>query len=173
MLPVCVSSSIVEEIKRIIKTSEIIKWGCDQGDSYMYPCWQFLREDDSKWPQKNKDGRQELEIRLGNDHISFEVGTTRPVPTYAFPYWSMWPDRQDRIISRRDRVRRSRRLTSFLLSGSRSESTCLQSNSTSFQNQAYISPNKYTKGIRQGISRWKRDILLHGEKSLGGPTWLS
>lgn len=31
------------------------------------------REDDSKWPQKNKDGRQELEIRLGNDHISFEV----------------------------------------------------------------------------------------------------
>ena len=35
------------------------------------------REDDSKWPQKNKDGRQELEIRLGNDHISFEVRTSR------------------------------------------------------------------------------------------------
>lgn len=33
----------------------------------------FCREDDSKWPQKNKDGRQELEIRLGNEHISFEV----------------------------------------------------------------------------------------------------
>ena len=33
------------------------------------------REDDSKWPQKNKDGRQELEIRLGNEHISFEVGS--------------------------------------------------------------------------------------------------
>jgi hypothetical protein len=32
------------------------------------------REDDTKWPQKNKDGRQELEIRLGNEHISFEVG---------------------------------------------------------------------------------------------------
>jgi hypothetical protein len=32
-----------------------------------------LREDDSKWPQKNKDGRQELEIRLGNEHISFET----------------------------------------------------------------------------------------------------
>lgn len=31
------------------------------------------REDDSKWPQKNKDGRQELEIRIGNEHISFEV----------------------------------------------------------------------------------------------------
>ncbi|QUC23208.1 uncharacterized protein UV8b_07449 [Ustilaginoidea virens] len=51
----CVSSAIVDEIKRIVKTSEIIK------------------EDDSKWPQKNKDGRQELEIRLGHDHISFET----------------------------------------------------------------------------------------------------
>ena len=31
------------------------------------------REDDGKWPQKNKDGRQELEIRMGNEHISFET----------------------------------------------------------------------------------------------------
>ncbi|QMW34388.1 hypothetical protein G4B84_009854, partial [Aspergillus flavus NRRL3357] len=51
----CVSSSMIQEIKRIIKESEIMK------------------EDDSKWPQKNKDGRQELEIRLGNEHISFET----------------------------------------------------------------------------------------------------
>ncbi|KAG9253504.1 Mago nashi protein [Emericellopsis atlantica] len=50
-----VSSVIVDEIKRIIKSSEITK------------------EDDAKWPQKNKDGRQELEIRLGSDHISFET----------------------------------------------------------------------------------------------------
>lgn len=53
--PVCVSSLMISEIKRIIKDSEIMK------------------EDDSKWPQKNKDGRQELEIRLGSDHIQFEV----------------------------------------------------------------------------------------------------
>jgi protein mago nashi len=33
------------------------------------------REDDAKWPTKNKDGRQELEIRVGNDHISFEVSS--------------------------------------------------------------------------------------------------
>ncbi|KAI9661474.1 MAG: hypothetical protein M1831_002996 [Alyxoria varia] len=46
---------MISEIKRIIKDSEIMK------------------EDDTKWPQKNKDGRQELEIRLGNDHISFET----------------------------------------------------------------------------------------------------
>ena len=32
-----------------------------------------FREDDAKWPEKNKDGRQELEIRLGNEHINFEV----------------------------------------------------------------------------------------------------
>jgi GrpB-like predicted nucleotidyltransferase (UPF0157 family) len=52
---VCVSALLVSEIKRIIKDSEIMK------------------EDDSRWPQKNKDGRQELEIRLGNEHIQFEV----------------------------------------------------------------------------------------------------
>ncbi|KAM0136056.1 hypothetical protein ACHAP3_004677 [Botrytis cinerea] len=50
-----ISSLLVEEIKRIIKTSEIMK------------------EDDSKWPQKNKDGRQELEIKIGSEVISFET----------------------------------------------------------------------------------------------------
>lgn len=51
----CVSSLVIDEIKRIVKSSEIMK------------------EDDAKWPQKNKDGRQELEIRFGSEHISFEV----------------------------------------------------------------------------------------------------
>ena len=55
----CVSSLVIQEIKRIIKESEIMK------------------EDDTKWPQKNKDGRQELEIRLGNEHISFEAYNLR------------------------------------------------------------------------------------------------
>ena len=54
----CISSIVVDEIRRIVKSSEIMK------------------EDDAKWPQKNKDGRQELEIRMGNGHISFEVGST-------------------------------------------------------------------------------------------------
>src|SRR3954468_23203270 len=61
---VCVSSLMISEIKRIIKDSEIMK------------------EDDEKWPQKNKDGRQELEIRLGNEHISFEV--THHPPSEVF-----------------------------------------------------------------------------------------
>lgn len=60
----CVSSLVVDEIKRIVKSSEIMK------------------EDDSKWPQKNKDGRQELEIRLGTEHISFEVRETGYIATY-------------------------------------------------------------------------------------------
>ncbi|TVY42158.1 Protein mago nashi-like protein [Lachnellula subtilissima] len=55
MFAVCVSAVVVEEIKRIIKLSEIMK------------------EDDKNWPQKNKDGRQELEIRMGGEHISFET----------------------------------------------------------------------------------------------------
>ncbi|RDW88924.1 hypothetical protein BP6252_00956 [Coleophoma cylindrospora] len=59
----CVSSLMVDEIKRIIKMSEIMKY------SYLKALW----EDDSKWPQKNKDGRQELEIRMGSEHISFET----------------------------------------------------------------------------------------------------
>jgi len=30
-----------------------------------------MKEDDSKWPEPDKTGRQELEIVLGNEHISF------------------------------------------------------------------------------------------------------
>jgi hypothetical protein len=31
------------------------------------------REDDSAWPKKNIVGKQELEVRIDNEHISFEV----------------------------------------------------------------------------------------------------
>ena len=63
--PVCVSSLMIAEIKRVIKDSEIMK------------------EDDSKWPQKNKDGRQELEIRMGTEHILFEVGLSPDSLSYC------------------------------------------------------------------------------------------
>jgi hypothetical protein len=33
----------------------------------------IFREDDSQWPAPDKIGRQELEIKLGNTHISFTV----------------------------------------------------------------------------------------------------
>jgi protein mago nashi len=31
----------------------------------------LIREDDSKWPEPDKVGRQELEIVIGDKHISF------------------------------------------------------------------------------------------------------
>jgi protein mago nashi len=31
----------------------------------------LFREDDTNWPKKNIVGKQELEIRVGNDHIAF------------------------------------------------------------------------------------------------------
>ncbi|CAH0488072.1 unnamed protein product [Peronospora effusa] len=48
-----VSKSVIDEVKRIISDSEITK------------------EDDKEWPEPDRVGRQELEIVLGNDHISF------------------------------------------------------------------------------------------------------
>ena len=48
-----VSSAVIEEVKRIVEDSEV------------------LLEDDSKWPEPDSSGTQELEIRLGNQHISF------------------------------------------------------------------------------------------------------
>ena len=63
---------MIAQIKHIIKESEIMKYVNPMGKS-QYRRLMLRREDDSKWPEKNKDGRQELEIRLGNEHISFEV----------------------------------------------------------------------------------------------------
>jgi len=48
-----VSDSVLQELKRIIEDSEI------------------LREDDSLWPEPDRIGKQELEIVMGSDHISF------------------------------------------------------------------------------------------------------
>ena len=44
---------VMEELKRIIEDSEI------------------MQEDDAVWPQPDRVGRQELEIVIGDEHISF------------------------------------------------------------------------------------------------------
>ena len=31
----------------------------------------MLKEDDSQWPEPDRIGRQELEVVLGDDHVSF------------------------------------------------------------------------------------------------------
>ena len=50
---VFVSPSVLREARRIIQESDIMK------------------EDDNSWPEPNRIGRQELEIVMGNEHISF------------------------------------------------------------------------------------------------------
>lgn len=35
------------------------------------------REDDKSWPERNIVGKQELEVKLGEYHVSFEVSLTR------------------------------------------------------------------------------------------------
>eukprot|EP01117_Protostelium_nocturnum_P012929 TRINITY_DN4788_c0_g1_i1.p1 TRINITY_DN4788_c0_g1~~TRINITY_DN4788_c0_g1_i1.p1 ORF type:complete len:151 (+),score=39.96 TRINITY_DN4788_c0_g1_i1:81-533(+) len=52
---VTVSAGVIAEVKRIIEGSEII------------------REDDHNWPEPDRVGKQELEIVLGDDHISFST----------------------------------------------------------------------------------------------------
>ena len=54
-LAVKLSPLVIEEIKRIISDSEITK------------------EDDRNWPEPDKIGRQELEIKINKEHISFTV----------------------------------------------------------------------------------------------------
>ncbi|ORX98917.1 Mago nashi protein [Basidiobolus meristosporus CBS 931.73] len=50
-----VSKTMLKELKRIVSESGV------------------MDEDDKLWPKRNVVGRQELEIRLGNEHISFET----------------------------------------------------------------------------------------------------
>jgi protein mago nashi len=50
---VYVNKCVIEEVKRVIDDSEIMK------------------EDDKLWPQPDRVGRQELEIVVGDQHISF------------------------------------------------------------------------------------------------------
>ena len=53
----------------------------------LYNPWQKLkpdiREDDTNWPKKSIVGKQELEIRVGSDHIAFEV-RVQPSPFRAW-----------------------------------------------------------------------------------------
>jgi protein mago nashi len=50
---VYVGQAVLTELRRIIEESEII------------------REDDKNWPEPDRNGRQEFEVVLGNQHISF------------------------------------------------------------------------------------------------------
>jgi protein mago nashi len=78
-LLVYISPIVVRELKRIVETSDIVKYvsrpqsvQCNP-QANIYNLCDFCREDDTNWPKKNIVGKQELEVRIGNDHIAFEV----------------------------------------------------------------------------------------------------
>ena len=63
-----VHPAVMEEIKRIVRESEVMK------------------ADDSKWPEPDKVGRQELEVVLDGEHISFtcsKVGSLSDIAATA------------------------------------------------------------------------------------------
>ncbi|RSH90333.1 Protein mago nashi 2 [Saitozyma podzolica] len=62
-----VSPAVVEELKRIVRESEVTKAFAHLGAHAR------SREDDVAWPKKNIVGRQELEVRIDKEHISFET----------------------------------------------------------------------------------------------------
>lgn len=53
-----VHNSVMDELKRVIVDSEI------------------MAEDDAAWPPPDRVGRQELEIVIGDEHISFTTSKT-------------------------------------------------------------------------------------------------
>jgi len=55
---VFVHQSVIDELKRIVSDSEI------------------MHEDDTLWPPPDRVGRQELEIVIDNEHISFTTSKT-------------------------------------------------------------------------------------------------
>ncbi|KAK2446177.1 protein mago nashi protein [Trifolium repens] len=67
---VYVSPAVIRECRRMVLDSEI------------------MQEDDSNWPEPDRVGRQELEIKMGNEHISFittKIGAVAEVMNCADP----------------------------------------------------------------------------------------
>lgn len=111
---VWVGPLVVKELKRIVEASEITKCVPPYSMPSHSPTILFNREDDTNWPKKNIVGKQELEIRVGNDHIAFEVSLSRlrrPSLTYLVE------DGQNRLPCRHTRQRGPRRIASILLPG--------------------------------------------------------
>lgn len=69
-----ISPLMAKELRRIVEESEIVRCVALWGKLGL-----TASEDDARWPKRNAVGRQELEVRLGRDHISFEVGSALAV----------------------------------------------------------------------------------------------
>lgn len=65
-----VSKVVLDELARVVATSDVLK------------------SDDSNWPEPDRVGRQELEVVLGNEHISFtcaKIGTLAEIQNTKDP----------------------------------------------------------------------------------------
>jgi protein mago nashi len=94
---VTVSPAVVAELKRIIVESEVTK------------------EDDNNWPEPDVVGEQNLEIKIGNEHISFTCAKISsmcvpPARSLADPLYllSICLPRRHRRESARERAREMR-----------------------------------------------------------------
>ncbi|KAJ9171174.1 hypothetical protein P3X46_014572 [Hevea brasiliensis] len=72
---VFLTPAVVRECRRIISESEFFVCSfCGYVISELVQMiWvsQIMKEDDANWPEPDRVGRQELEIVMGNEHISF------------------------------------------------------------------------------------------------------
>lgn len=88
---VWVGPLVVQELKRIVESSEITKCVAIKFERVTLMLTvvslRINREDDTNWPKKSIVGKQELEIRVGNDHIAFEVsGLSGSLPERQLTY---------------------------------------------------------------------------------------
>ncbi|TKY45315.1 mago nashi-like [Spatholobus suberectus] len=130
---VYLSPAVLRECRRIIAESEIMK------------------EDDNNWPEPDRVGRQELEIVMGNEHISFttsKIGSLVDVQTSADP----------------EGLRIFYYLVQSWGGNSGFEVLCLLSDFTSLQDQAYISwiIRNVTFGITYSVYGMRTCKLLSG-----------
>lgn len=107
---------MLDEIRRIVLDSEITK------------------EDDAKWPPRNRDGKQELEIRIGKYHISFEVSRGL-LDAFFVPHTNLLLDGQDWVSQRRAKERRPGRPARVLLPRQRSQGVGFFINIPAFQGE--------------------------------------
>ncbi|KAH9619781.1 hypothetical protein KSS87_006621 [Heliosperma pusillum] len=66
---VFLTPAVLRECRRIISDSEI--GDCNFTSFAELPPMLIMKEDDNLWPEPDRVGRQELEIVMGNEHISF------------------------------------------------------------------------------------------------------
>jgi len=68
-----VSKAVLDELKKLIRESKIMECACLLSSFIQVVTRFHCRCDDTKWPEPDASGTQELEVVLDNEHISFTV----------------------------------------------------------------------------------------------------